>query len=34
MGVSNLFLDMYSYIISSNKLFAKITVYKLSTETT
>lgn len=34
MGVSNLFLNMYSYIINSKKLFSKIMVYKLSTETT
>ena len=33
MGVSNLFLNMYSYIINSDKLFSKM-VYKLNTETT
>jgi hypothetical protein len=33
MGVSNLFLNMYSYINNRNKLFSKIMVYKLSTET-
>lgn len=34
MGVSNMFLNTYSYIINSNKLFSKIMVYKPSTETT